>query len=95
MPLRQMQIGFVSVCVLSLSVEVDAWSCKVTVIGSTELQQSVPFSTAEVHCTPGVDEQGQNLTVVVDSTLSSANFTGKYARAALALTLMPCVHWHL
>lgn len=83
MRLRKVQFYCVSACVLSLLLGVDAWSCNVTLIGDTEQQQSVAFSTAAIHCTPGVDERGQDLLVVVDSTLSSIEYTGKYAVAVI------------
>lgn len=62
--ITQSTVFCVSACVLSLLLGVDAWSCSVTLIGDTEQQQSVAFSTAAIHCTPGVDERGQDLLVV-------------------------------
>ena len=53
-----------------------AWSCKLTMIGSSVQPQNLSAARTSLECDPGADEMGTTLTVGVSQELRSDTFPG-------------------
>ena len=73
--------------VLLLALGCDAWTCNVTLVGTTSRPQSLKFSKTAIQCTPGAKEQNQPLVAYLESSLNSssveATFRGKFSASFL------------